>query len=669
MFRRLLSFLCVWVGFVASAQLNTDRVTQVGRNALYFEDYVLAIQYFNQVIEAKPYLAEPYFLRAIAKYNLDDYAGALADASRATELNPFLPDAWEVRGVANQCMGNDGAAVNDYAHALELLPHNRQLLFNMALAREASDDFAGADSTYARLLELYPRYDAAYVGRAQLRLQQADTIAARADLDRALELNGSSVQALTLRAALASQTDPAAALADMEQAVKLRPELPYLRVNRAVARYHALDYNGALEDFDYVLELDPMNYAALFNRAMLRAELNDNDRALLDLNRAISLRPGDLRARYNRAVVLAEKRMWPEALADADSIVGAFPDQYAGYALRAYINHESGHDAAARADALRARAIAQSPAPATSGDNAPSDSIPSDNFDPNNREATANRFKTLLTLNDEAERTDQTFNTKGLRGRVQDRSTAIEMLPIYMLSYYTADSEVSSAAYVREIEELNSARVLPFVVFVTYNIPAQTREADAAKHFENIQRLGAAINAGTAKPIDRFARAMDHMTLRDYAAAIADIDAVVEATPDFAPAWFLRAAARYQLHESRRGSVTVATDNMTGAKLNAESALALEQIMSDLDRALQLNPRMAVAHYNRGTIFMQLGAYADAIDAFTRAVEIDPTLGAAWFNRGFVHYSLGNRDAAIADISRAGQLGVAAAYPLLKSLN
>ena len=40
-----------------SAQVNTDRVMMIGRNALYFEDYVLAIQYFNQVSES--YLADP----------------------------------------------------------------------------------------------------------------------------------------------------------------------------------------------------------------------------------------------------------------------------------------------------------------------------------------------------------------------------------------------------------------------------------------------------------------------------------------------------------------------------------------------------------------------------------------------------------------------------------
>ena len=38
------------------AQINTDRVLLMGRNALYYEDYVLAIQRFNMVITAKPWL-------------------------------------------------------------------------------------------------------------------------------------------------------------------------------------------------------------------------------------------------------------------------------------------------------------------------------------------------------------------------------------------------------------------------------------------------------------------------------------------------------------------------------------------------------------------------------------------------------------------------------------
>ena len=50
---RLLNLLWLWMFPLAvCAQINTDRVMAIGRNALYFEDYVLSIQYFNQVINA-----------------------------------------------------------------------------------------------------------------------------------------------------------------------------------------------------------------------------------------------------------------------------------------------------------------------------------------------------------------------------------------------------------------------------------------------------------------------------------------------------------------------------------------------------------------------------------------------------------------------------------------
>ena len=54
MVKRILTVLLLFPTLVC-AQINTDRVMTIARNALYFEDYVLSIQYFNQVINAKPY--------------------------------------------------------------------------------------------------------------------------------------------------------------------------------------------------------------------------------------------------------------------------------------------------------------------------------------------------------------------------------------------------------------------------------------------------------------------------------------------------------------------------------------------------------------------------------------------------------------------------------------
>ena len=56
--KRILSLLIILVAFNATllSQINTNRVMMMGRNALYYEDYVLAIQrllqfcYYSQTL-------------------------------------------------------------------------------------------------------------------------------------------------------------------------------------------------------------------------------------------------------------------------------------------------------------------------------------------------------------------------------------------------------------------------------------------------------------------------------------------------------------------------------------------------------------------------------------------------------------------------------------------
>ena len=91
----LITLLNPWS--VTKSQINTDRMMIIGRNALYFEDYILSIQYFNRVIQSKPYLAEPYLYRAIAKLSLEDFLSAEEDCTAALERNPFIVRAYYVR--------------------------------------------------------------------------------------------------------------------------------------------------------------------------------------------------------------------------------------------------------------------------------------------------------------------------------------------------------------------------------------------------------------------------------------------------------------------------------------------------------------------------------------------------------------------------------------------
>lgn len=644
------------------AQINTEQVLRVGRNALYFEDYMLSIQYFNRVIDAKPYLAEPYFLRAIAKYNLEDYAGAEADASKAIELNPFITDAWEVRGVARQNRGNDADAIGDYEHALSLLPRNRNLLFNLAMAQEGAKKYADADSTFARLLRYYPKYDNAWLGRAQLRLATADSTGAAADIERALQLNPNALNGYIMRADMAMHGggDMKAALADMNDAVRLQPKLAGLYINRAYIRYSLNDYFGAMADYDYALQLEPANATALFNRGLLLAEVNANDRALNDFSAVLRLDPDNYRALYMRAMIHRAKGNYREAIADVNRVAEAFPEFPDALWLRSDLERSLGQTARAEATYRQAKQLAINARP-TDSDNADSKTPAADDVP---EELMSKRFASLLTVDDNAEISEQ-YNNSAIRGRVQDRNVAIDIEPMMELGFYSSPSELrSNTYYIKEIDELNSTRALRRAVVVTNRQPALDEDV-IRRHFESIDYYNSLLSTHQPRAVDYIGRALDFVTTRNYQAAIDDATRAIQMMPDFAPAYWLRAQARYHKLQVDRDTPEPGVDAATRLRA-AEAAMA--DIMADTDKGLELSPMTAVAWYNKGNLLLENQDYTSAIAAYTRAIELKPDMGEAYYNRGYIYLKLGNSREGIADLSKAGESGIVPAYNLIKRI-
>lgn len=149
------------------AQINTERVMTIARNALYFEDYVLSIQYFNQVINAKPYLYEPYFFRGLAKINLDDYQGAESDCDAAIQRNPFVVGAYQIRGLARIRQNKFDEAIEDYKTAIKYDPENVVLWHNLSLCHIQKEDYEAAKEDLGTLLTIAPKYTRAYLMRGE----------------------------------------------------------------------------------------------------------------------------------------------------------------------------------------------------------------------------------------------------------------------------------------------------------------------------------------------------------------------------------------------------------------------------------------------------------------------------------------------------------------------
>lgn len=372
--------VALWVttAQVAFAQINTEQVMNIGRNALYFEDYILSIQYFNQVIAQKPYLAEPYFFRAVAKISLDDYSGAEADATRCIEINPFIKDAYRVRGVARHNTHNFEQAIDDYKKCLELRPGDKDIMLNMAMCELAQKHFERADSCLKWCLERDSTSERTFLGLAQLNLEKQDTTQALSYLSRAIELNKNNTQAFLMRCEIyfSALGDIDKALDDINEAIKLEPTNAGLYINRSYMRYRINDIRGTMDDLDYAISLDPNNVTAHYNRALLRSEVGANNKAIDDynfvlerdpdnypafynrtmmlintgqyqqgingLNQLLAKDKDDFVALYQRTMLLIETHQYKQALRDLNTILAKYPKFESGYMIRAQIKQRMG---------------------------------------------------------------------------------------------------------------------------------------------------------------------------------------------------------------------------------------------------------------------------------------------------------------------------------------
>ncbi len=668
-FKYLLTLFLLSAAMNTHAQVNTDQVMRIGQNALYFEDYMLSIQYFNQAIHSKPYLAQPYLYRAIAKLNLEDYRGAEEDASKAIELNPFLTDAWEVRGVARQNTGRHQLAIEDYDHAIKLLPHNRQLLFNKALALNDIKEYKEAAGTFDEILKYHPGYANAYLGRARTSLELADTTKALEDIEKALKINKNSLNAYIMRADIAinSEGDYQKALADIDYAIKLQPRIAGLYINRAYLRYKTDSYKGAMADYDYALTLEPYNMAALYNRGLLLMEVNANDLALEDFNRVLELEPDDMRALYNRAIIHSNKGNTKAAIDDITRVAEAYPELPSTYFMRAGLFKKLGQLSKAEIDYKHAQKLAKelptaAQQAAIEAEKGPQPELTQqpDGQDMSD-EMTRRRFASLITVDDNADFREE-YNNSAIRGRVQDRNLNIEIEPLMMLSFYTSPTELRrNTYYIREVDDLNNTRSLRFVLMVTNVVPS-IDESMAERHFQSIEYYNSYLASHTPRPVDYIGRALDFITVRNYANAIKDADRAIELAPDLALAYLVRAQARY-------GQYQLGHEESQGAARLALARKDLDEIAQDYQKVLELSPRTPVAYFNLGNIYFELEDYDNATKAYDNAIALKSDFGEAYYNRGYIALRDGRRAAGIADLSKAGELGIVPAYNLIKRIS
>lgn len=654
----LLCGLCI----SGKAQLNTDRLTSIGRNALYFEDYVLSIQYFNQVIKAKPFLIDPYYYRAIAKIQLEDYVGAEADLNIVIERNPFIHMAYYARGFAYKRLGKWDEAISDFNQALIHAPDNAIYIINRIEAYNEQEQYDKALSDIDFLIRRSPKSIELQFEKGRLLLMNKDTLGAFDTFNHLVDIDKNNPETWGARALINIIMDERDdALEDYNQAIKLKTQNPNAYINRGILNYEKHKYRQALADYDKAVELDSMNVGALFNRALLRNEVGDYHTAIIDLDKIISIDPNMSEAIYQRAIINAYLGNNLDAIDDFTTIIDKHPNFIPALYARAEMHDRLGNTKKAFIDRDNAYKIKEN------YNNSQVKDQNKDTIDISTKVAIDNEsmIKNIAQLF--SSNADADGSQEGIRGYVQNQMVALNNQPNIVLTYYQkSNNDLPIEHYNPELlQQLNKAKILRAPVYLVCD-EIKLSEGMINYHFASINELSSII-AGRMNEAELYlARAYDYTLVQDFNSAIEDFSKAIYIDGKNALAYFSRANVRYKKLE-----FNMSNQNFENEDSNTHTETyryEYEMIMRDYDKVIELAPNFAFVWYNRANLLTHQKDYQAAIVSYTQAINIESDFSEAYFNRALTYLLMNQRDKAIADLSKAGELGIYKAYSILKKL-
>ncbi len=645
---RALIALCLFVVCMKlPAQVNTDNVTIMGRNALGADDYVTAIHYFNQVITAKPFLEKPYFYRAYAKYSLDDYNGAIADCSRSIDINPYQTEVYRLRGLCYSNLNRLEEAVADYSYIVKNNATDMASLFNRGLCYLHLKRYAEAKGDMRVLLRHKSSMDRAYKVLIQAGLEEGDTITAMALTDSLLLQAPADADGWMLKGQYAMrQLRYAEADTCFTKAIRVQPNNYEYYLARALARNGYNRFGNAMADYDKVIAMVPEHFVAHYNRGLLRALIGDLNRAVEDFSFVLGKEPGNTLARYNRALLRQQTGNYRGAVEDYSYLLREYPDFLYGYLARAQCYRKLGNQRAALSDeSIVARA----------------------NLDLTFNQRRRRPVKKVRQASDHAfehydqlveENSDSTGSVFGRLfaadnfGAVQKRHTEVRLLPAFVLTFWAkqAGRHYSPDAYLPEARNFGK-KIGPAMVLRHTTEPLQMEDTPP------VTEADTAVLSSEAER--RLLRSVLLSDAYDYAAALAALSEKGE-----------EAEPETRLLTALQMSALVLRQHSSQMTKEESKTLHNKLLLVDLElaRVSELLPGNACVLYNRSCVAAVRGDRKSAIALLTEAIASDDKFPEAFYNRGILRWQEGEVEQAMADFSRAGELGLFKAYNLMKQM-
>jgi tetratricopeptide (TPR) repeat protein len=638
------------------AQLNIEHFMKKGIAELRSENYTEAIRTFNVLIRARPDMAEPHIYRGRAKLVLGDLKGAEYDFTRAVMLDAYNPDAYYYRGVVRSNLFDYYNALDDFKKSLERRPNNPNVLFSRGTTKIRMEDYQGAINDFDTLILLRPDIEQAFLNRSIAKAKIEDYKGAIEDCNKAIRKNIFYVEAFIQRGLLHKETEQFdAAIADFDQAIKIDEKNPLTHFYKAAASILVGDTANAITGFDKVIQLDPFNDLTFYNRGLIKAEQGNFDDALSDFENVLKINPRNVYTWYNKGIVNLRTENFEAAKRDFTEAIRLFPDFAAAYMNRAQARQQLDDRKGANEDYELAIAIINA---VNEGEDF--------GFINAYYSADSTYLKNII----EFETDFNAYNPED--GRIQHQRVLIELQPNFMIQFYAASKVAAN--------EKKTGYFYPPLSDFKYNsdqfalgISSQEVQLSGSEARIISDKVDSIMYFNPFDAENYFVKGIFNWNRMNYGEAITAFDRAIELIPDYAEAYFNRANVLFELieHQYTLEQTTQPIVLTQDGAVKSEEASDQElpdfgPVLEDYDRVIAIDPKMSFAWYNRANIKNRMRDFEGAIQDYTVATSLNPDFAEAFYNRALTLIYLNrNRDACY-DLSKAGELGIAEAYNVIK---
>lgn len=629
----------------AFGQVNLEHFIRQGRIALYKNEYSEAIKHFNVVIERKKDPFEEYFYRGIAKYNLGDYRGAAFDFTQTVDIHPFYYRAYHYRGVTYSSMMEKGKAIKDLDEALSLDPYNAEILISRGTVYLQMGRFKKALDDFDEAILIDGSIPQAYLNRAITHKELENYVEALNDCNRAIRENNFFKKAFAERGLIRyemGQFDEA--LKDFNQALKLDENNSRYFYFKALTLYKLGDIEGTLDNYSKVLELDPTNALTYYNRAIIYSQVKEYEAAIQDLNRVAALNPNNMLTYFNRGHIHYKLNEYERAIEDYTRVIELFPKSARGYFMRAEARQKAGDYEAANKD---------------------------------------RRMGNLLL--EEHDR----FAKEGKAGQWVD-STYFSKIIEFEADFRTG--EAMAGADISEKTRIHPEKNFTFSLLTENN--TKGRSNSFVSSFNQNEKYGIKLilsNENNEMPSSKLQMLMDkvdslitfsapsaelyllkgiiNQQIQNLTTAISNYNMAMVTEPYFYPAYLNHADALYEMKENIRNHTKELQNISLGrnqVSSGEQTEVSYEPVLKDLNNALSLKSAVPETWFNQGNTLLTLKKHANAVQSYSMAINLDKDFGEAYYNRGLTLIYLQDSRRGCTDMSKAGELGIDAAYEVIR---